>query len=109
MGGQGAGVGEWLGVGVGVGVDVGEGVGVGTGVGVGVGEGAGLEPEPSDRVLTCFVISEPTAATIAALPATIIKPNALIISAYSEAELPSSLRMKRLIIPVPHRPFVKTF
>jgi hypothetical protein len=47
--------------------------------------------------VTCCDIWERSAALTAAFPATIVKPRAPMISAYSDAELPSSLRMRRRI------------
>jgi hypothetical protein len=71
------------------------GVGEGPGAGAGAGDGAGTETESAPIALTWFDICERRTRLIAALPATIVRPRAPMISAYSDAELPSSLRMKR--------------
>jgi hypothetical protein len=73
------------------------------GVGVGVGEGAGVDPPLSEMTADWSDNSLLTAALSARLPPMINTPNAPMISAYSDAELPSSFRKKRLIIGGPQR------
>jgi hypothetical protein len=70
---------------------------VGLGVGIELGLGEGVEPESLLMAVTCCDIWERSAALTAAFPATIVKPRAPMISAYSDAELPSSLRMRHRI------------